>query len=91
MSKIQIFRKKLEDLFPINRIITGKGLRKTLLYIKNNILSETQITTGLNWRFRDFHPSHLRVIYESNGDNIVDKYLDGHLSKTNPTLHSGLI
>ncbi len=37
-------------------------------------------TTGKLWRAADWHPSHLKLIYDVFDDRIVDRYLDGQLS-----------
>ena len=45
-----------------------------------------QSTTGKNFLSRDFQPSHLRMIYETYNDDIVDQYLDGNLKQQKPKL-----
>ena len=50
-------------------------------------MSELSLS-GKNWISRDFHPSHLRVIYKLFNDDIVDKYLDGELQQNKPRLIS---
>ena len=45
-----------------------------------------QPTSGRLWRINDFHPSHLRIIYNLFDDDIVDAYLAGQLSNRQPTL-----
>lgn len=45
-----------------------------------------QSTTGKNFLSRDFQPSHLRMIYETYNDDIVDHYLDGNLKQHKPKL-----
>ena len=45
-----------------------------------------QSTTGKNFLSRDFQPSHLRMIYETYNDDIVDQYLDGNLKQHKPKL-----
>ena len=45
-----------------------------------------QSTTGKNFLSRDFQPSHLRMIYETYQDDIVDQYLDGNLKQHKPRL-----
>ena len=49
-----------------------------------------QKTTGRVWRGRDFHPSHLRVIYDLFEDKMVDSYLSGELEQSSPNLFSCL-
>ena len=51
---------------------------------------EKQRTNGRLWLMRDFHPSHLRIIYNQFEDRIVDKYLDGDLCQRTPKLVSTL-
>ena len=47
---------------------------------------KAQSTTGKNFLSRDFQPSHLRMIYETYNDDIVDQYLDGNLKQHKPRL-----
>ena len=42
--------------------------------------------TGKNFLERDFRPEHLRIIYDSFDDDIVDKFLDGNIHSTKPNL-----
>lgn len=45
-----------------------------------------QSTTGKNFLSRDFQPSHLRMIYETYNDDIVDQFMDGNLKQHLPKL-----
>ena len=45
-----------------------------------------QRTSGKLWLARDFHPAHLHLIYDTFGNRIVDRYLDGELNKRDPEL-----
>ena len=45
-----------------------------------------QSATGKNFLSRDFQPSHLRMIYETYNDDIVDQYLAGNLKQHKPKL-----
>jgi hypothetical protein len=45
-----------------------------------------QGTTGRIWRSVDWRPEHLHLIYEVYGDRVVDHYLDGRFSHTEPKL-----
>ncbi len=45
-----------------------------------------QSTTGKNFLSRDFQPSHLRMIYETYQNDIVDQYLDWNLKQHKPKL-----
>ena len=45
-----------------------------------------QTAMGKNFLARDFQPSHLRMIYETYNDNIVDEYLEGDLKQHTPKL-----
>lgn len=47
-----------------------------------------QKTQGRVWREKDFHASHLRVIYDQFKDKIVDSYLNKELDKNLPKLFS---
>ncbi len=49
-----------------------------------------QKTTGRVWRGKDFHASHLRVLYTLFDNDIVDHYLDGNLGDDQPVLFSCL-
>lgn len=59
---------------------------KTKKYFKGKI----QSTSGRVWRSKDFHPSHLRVIYNLYNDKIVDHYLNGDLDNSEPSIYSCL-
>tara|TARA_Y100000385_G_C12814857_1_gene517726 strand:+ start:199 stop:606 length:408 start_codon:yes stop_codon:yes gene_type:complete len=116
-----------EILFPINRSITGNGVRETLkilndvvpikinevkcgtnvfdwkipdewnindgwikifekIKIKEEIKAVKQKSMGRLFLTRDFHPSHLRVIYGTFDNKIVDNYLDRTLDQRKPKL-----
>ena len=47
-----------------------------------------QKTSGRNWREKDFHSSHLRIIYDLFNDKIVDKYLYGFFNQKKPKIIS---
>lgn len=49
---------------------------------------QKQTTSGRNWRGVDFHPAHLRVIYDLYDDKIVDCFLEGNLALRRPKLFS---
>ena len=53
---------------------------------EEQIKSYRQLATGRVWRERDFHPSLLRMIYQTFDDKIVDSYLSGELSWERPKL-----
>ena len=57
---------------------------------KQEFSGRVQSTTGRVWRGIDFHPSHLRVIYDQFNDSIVDHYLAGELDQRKPQLYSCL-
>tara|TARA_B100001250_G_scaffold410618_1_gene437431 strand:+ start:1189 stop:1998 length:810 start_codon:yes stop_codon:yes gene_type:complete len=57
---------------------------------RNHFPGKIQKTSGRVWRGKDFHPSHLRVIYDLFNDKMVDKYLDGELGNSKPILYSCL-
>lgn len=52
---------------------------------------QKQTHSGKLWLNSDFHPSHLRLIYDLYNDKIVDLYLDGKLSRKLPKIYNGLI
>jgi hypothetical protein len=45
-----------------------------------------QRTAGRIWRDSDWRPEHLRLVYETYGDRVVDAYLDGKLRQRAPKL-----
>ncbi len=67
-----------KDLFPITRSITGEGVRKTLSYIKNEILSNLQIiSVPTGYKAFDWEVPHEWEIYEAYiedeaGKRIID-------------------
>ncbi len=69
----------------------GQAIRICKSFLANGSLEvEKQHSNGRLWLMRDFHPSHLRIIYTQFGDRIVDRYLDGDLSHRTPKLVSTL-
>ena len=67
----------------------GQAIRICKSFLANGSLEvEKQHSNGRLWLMRDFHPSHLRIIYTQFGDRIVDRYLDGDLSHRTPKLVS---
>ena len=71
----------------LNSLTAIKVLLKMM--IKNpDIRGMKQNKTGRLWLTSDFNPIHLRVIYNTFNDDIVKHYLEGRLSKRNPTLFS---
>ena len=65
-------------------------LHRVISYWKRKkfFLGKKQKTSGRNWRGIDFHPSHLRVIYDLFNDQIVNHYLAGDLEQRKPKLFS---
>ena len=66
-----------EDLFPINRSITGEGVRKTLKYIKNIIpeLTINEIPTGtdvFDWKIPNEWNITEAFIEDETGNRIID-------------------
>ena len=67
-----------KDLFPINRSITGKGLRKTIKYIKNNINNQFRVysiksnTKVFDWKIPFEWKVSKGYIKEINGKIICD-------------------
>ena len=71
---------------------------KTVLAAKEDLISLFKNDRISKWSFkeqqspgklfltRDFHPAHLRVIYNDFRNNIVDHYLDGALGNRQPNL-----
>lgn len=80
---------KLLGHYRIQNIPKGKAKNMTE-YIGQQLLTPwkyyPQSTTGKNFLSRDFQPSHLRMIYETYNDDIVDQYLDGNLKQHKPKL-----
>lgn len=50
---------------------------------------KTQKNTGKAFMASDFQPHHLRTIYDTWGDKIVDAYLRGDIRPTEPKLYRG--
>jgi len=66
-----------DDLVPILRTLSSTGTLPLF----------PQKSTGRLFLANDFHPSHLRVIYELYENKIVDAYLNGELSKRKPKVN----
>jgi aminopeptidase-like protein len=70
--------KVLEDLFPINRSLTGVGVRKTLGYIKENFLHESEIKTissgteVFDWRVPDEWGISDAYVKNNKGEKIIN-------------------
>lgn len=67
----------------------GQDIVKLINIFKKGKVFETkaQKTNGKLWIGKDWRPEHLKLIYEFYNDNIVDMYLDGHLTQRKPKLH----
>jgi hypothetical protein len=64
------------ELAPLLELTAGGGLRAPV----------EQRTAGRIWRETDWRPEHLRLIYETYADRVVDAYLDGTLLPRAPRL-----
>jgi len=77
-----LMHKLLTELFPINRSITGQGVRDTISIISREIpLKQTKVRSGSNvfdWTVPDEWNVTSAIIYDSNGKSIVD-FLDNNL------------
>ncbi len=64
-------------------------LPKLMEFVSNRdaINRKRQTTSGRIWRGSDWRPDHLRVIYETYEDRIVDHYLDGQFEQRDPRIH----
>ena len=51
-----------------------------------NLSISKQKSSGRLFLTKDFHPSHLRLIYQAMEDKIVDMYLDGILDQKKPKI-----
>lgn len=73
-------------------IEASKEIKLLINFWKKNkrFIFYKQKTSGRVWKGNDFHPIHLRVIYDLFRDKIVDQYLDGKLDTTKPKLYSCL-
>jgi hypothetical protein len=71
---------------------------KTVLQAKSDLIKLLSLYSSQGWSFskqkhsgrlfltRDFHPSHLRLIYNTFNNLIVNSYLDGSLCQHSPSL-----
>jgi folate-dependent phosphoribosylglycinamide formyltransferase PurN len=74
--------KATEDMIKLlNRYCLGYGLSPDKQHFTTGWRFSPQSTTGKNFLSRDFQPPHLRMIYETYNDDIVDQYLDGNLKQ----------
>ena len=65
-----------------------KSIIKIFTKIENNeeIIAKKQKSMGRLFLSKDFHPSHLRLIYGTYDNKIVDHYLDKNLDQRKPNL-----
>ena len=70
----------------------AKDIKLLISFWKKNkkFIYYKQKTSGRVWRNKDFHVSHLKLIYELYKHKIVDSYLKGELDKKKPNLVSCL-
>ncbi len=52
----------------------------------DNIKKKPQISSGKLWRESDWRPEHLKLIYDTYDDKIVDNYLDKKFLQNNPLI-----
>jgi methionyl-tRNA formyltransferase len=64
------------ELPALLELSAGGGLRASV----------QQRSAGRIWRDSDWRPEHLRLIYETYADRVVDAYLDGKLAQRSPRL-----
>lgn len=66
----------------------GKELRNVIDLVDTGKLSQPQPqeTSGKLWVSNDWSPHHLKMIYEKFDNQIVDLYLDGKLTQSEPDL-----
>ena len=72
-----VLKTKFEIIKVINHYKINKGFK-----------GMTQTTSGRVWRGKDFKSSHLRVLYDLFNDDIVDKYLNNEIERSEPKLFS---
>ena len=84
MNLKQRIEKTLNDLFPINRSLTGCGVRKTLDYIKDNFLPDGDIksihsgTTVFDWQVPDEWNINDGYVKNALGEKIIN-FADNNL------------
>lgn len=77
-EKIDLITKMFQDLFPINRSITGSGVRETLHYIIENHLPEGQIKSirsgkkVFDWTIPDEWEISEAYVINGRGEKIID-------------------
>lgn len=69
-------------------ISLGREIKEllTLFNKRKNIKKSSHKTTGRIWTGKDWKPEHLKLIYETFDDKIVDKYLSGFFEKREPKI-----
>ena len=72
---------------------SGKELVKILNLIENGkkVVCVPQKTSGKLFQNRDWAPQHLRLIYNTFNDDIVDCFLNGDISAPNPDIVDFLV
>jgi methionyl-tRNA formyltransferase len=72
--------------------ISINPLEKLFFMLENNpeLKGFEPKSSGRIWREKDFRPEHLRLIYDQNNNQIVDRYLKGDLGNNYPNLMSVL-
>ena len=72
---VNVVKSATEDMV---KLISNKKIENWNFYSQKNI--------GKLFLESDFHPSHLRIIYNEHKNLIVDKYLEGSLTSKKPKL-----
>lgn len=67
----------IDDMLKLSSALEGE----------KEILKKSHKTTGKLWIANDWRPAHLRLIYDTYNDQIVDAYLNGDLGKREIKLH----
>ena len=83
---INLIIKMFEDLFPINRSITGSGVRDTLQYIIENHLPEARIKSirsgkkVFDWTVPDEWEIFEAYVINGRGEKIIDFHENNYIN-----------
>ena len=80
-----------DGIHDVGAKVVTKALKETILLfreleLKGFLKTHKQKNSGKLFLTRDFHPSHLRLIYDLFDDKIVDLYLNGVFGKRKPKI-----
>lgn len=78
----------IHDVSAKTVVYAAEASKKLIAAFANqqDLIAENQRKTGKLWLSSDFRPEHLRVIYDTYEDKLVDEYLLGNLGEKKPVL-----